>query len=54
MATTFANQLEFLLVELVDKSIESKIYSAMMIGKEIVGILLEFDGFVCMLLQDVT
>lgn len=44
----------FILLELVDKCIGSRIHIIMKNDKEIVGTLLGFDDFVNMLLEDVT
>ncbi|CAL1548198.1 unnamed protein product [Lymnaea stagnalis] len=55
MATTpFANPTQLLPLELVDKCIGSRIHIIMKNDKEIVGILLGFDDFVNMVLEDVT
>jgi len=52
MASGSASQL--LPLELVDKCIGSRIHIIMKSEKEIVGTLLGFDGFVNMVLEDVT
>ncbi|XP_059142414.1 U6 snRNA-associated Sm-like protein LSm5 [Physella acuta] len=52
--TTFANPTQLLPLELVDKCIGSRIHIIMKNDKEIVGILLGFDDFVNMVLEDVT
>ncbi|XP_005095769.1 U6 snRNA-associated Sm-like protein LSm5 [Aplysia californica] len=54
MATTFANPTQLLPLELVDKCIGSRIHIIMKNDKEIVGVLLGFDDFVNMVLEDVT
>ncbi|CAG5123878.1 unnamed protein product [Candidula unifasciata] len=54
MAGTFANPTQLLPLELVDKCIGSRIHIIMKNDKEIVGILLGFDDFVNMVLEDVT
>merc|ERR1711936_373908 len=54
MAATFANPTQLLPLELVDKCIGSRIHIIMKNDKEIVGILLGFDDFVNMVLEDVT
>ncbi|XP_006900155.1 PREDICTED: U6 snRNA-associated Sm-like protein LSm5-like [Elephantulus edwardii] len=51
-ATTNLSQL--LPLELVDKCIGSRIHIVMKSDKEIVGMLLGFDDFVSMILEDVT
>merc|ERR1711963_285998 len=53
MAATFANPTQLLPLELVDKCIGSRIHIIMKNDKEIVGVLLGFDDFVNMVLEDV-
>jgi len=53
MATQFANPTQLLPLELVDKCIGSRIHIIMKNDKEIVGVLLGFDDFVNMVLEDV-
>jgi len=52
--STLASPSQLLPLELVDKCIGSKIHIIMKNDKEIVGILLGFDDFVNMVLEDVT
>ncbi|XP_041374548.1 U6 snRNA-associated Sm-like protein LSm5 [Gigantopelta aegis] len=54
MAAPFTNPSQLLPLELVDKCIGSRIHIIMKNDKEIVGILLGFDDYVNMVLEDVT
>ncbi|XP_074661827.1 U6 snRNA-associated Sm-like protein LSm5 [Tubulanus polymorphus] len=54
MSTSLATPAQLLPLELVDKCIGSKIHIIMKNDKEITGILLGFDDYVNMVLEDVT
>ncbi|XP_067144959.1 U6 snRNA-associated Sm-like protein LSm5 [Centruroides vittatus] len=52
--TSIPNPTTLLPLELIDKCVGSRIHIIMKSDKEIVGTLLGFDGFVNMVLEDVT